>query len=97
MVKLEDLIRNFKSANKSYRKINGCDAVEDDEDVVVGEVLEAVVHSGGEEEGEDLEVEVEGGPRGRLVLRHGGDDRDVVLGVGGVQEGVEPENWLIGN
>ena len=97
MVKLEDLIRNFKSANKSYRKINGCDAVEDDEDVVVGEVLEAVVHSGREEEGEDLEVEVEGGPRGRLVLRDGGDDRDVVLGVGRVQEGVEPENWLIGN
>ena len=82
---------------KSYRKINRGDSVEDDEDVVVGEVLEAVVHSGGEEEGEDLQVEVEGGPRGRLVLRDGGDDRDVVLGVGGVQEGVEPENWLIGN
>ena len=85
----------MNSVIKSYRKINGCDSVEDDEDVVVCEVLEAVVHSGGEEEGEDLEVEVEGGPRGRLVLRHGGDDRDVVLGVGGVQERVEPENWLI--
>ena len=74
MVKLEDKSRNFKSAYKSYRKINGGDSVEDDEDVVVGEVLEAVVHSCGEEEGEDLEVEVEAAPGGRLVLRHTRDD-----------------------
>ena len=76
--------------NLTYREINRSDAVENDEDVVVGEILEAVVHAGGEEEGEDLQVEVEGGPRGRLVLGHGGDDGDVVLGVGGVEERVEP-------
>ena len=62
---------------------------------MVGEILEAVVHAGGEEEGQDLQVEVEGGPRGRLVLGHGGDDGDVVLGVGGVEQGVEPDNWSI--
>ena len=58
---------------------------------MVGEILEAVVHAGGEEEGQDLQVEVEGRPRGRLVLRHGGDDGYVVLGVGRVEEGVEPD------
>ena len=60
---------------------------------MVSELREAVVESCREEKGEDLEVEVEGGPRGRLVLRDGGDDRDVVLGVGGVQEGVEPDEF----
>ena len=62
---------------------------------MVCEILEAVVHAGGEEEGEDLQVEVEGRPRGRLVLGHRGDDGDVVLGVGGVEQGVEPDNWSI--
>ena len=46
---------------------------------------EAVVETGREEKGEDLEIKVEGGPGGGLVLGHGGDDRNVVLGIGGVQ------------
>lgn len=37
-----------------------------------------------------MQVEEERGPRGRLVLGDGRDDGDVVLGVGGVKERVEP-------
>ena len=37
-----------------------------------------------------LEVKVERGPGGRLVLADGGDDGNVVLGIGRVEEGVEP-------
>ena len=36
-----------------------------------------------------LQVKVEGTPGGGLMLRHRGDDGDVVLGVGRIQEGVE--------
>ena len=43
-----------------------------------------------EKKHEDLEVEVEGGPGGGLMLTDRGDDGDVVLGVGWVQERVEP-------
>ena len=43
----------------------------------------------GEHEDQQLQVKVVGGPGGGLVLRDGGDDGDVVLGVGGVQQRVE--------
>ena len=56
---------------------------------MVGEPGEAVVEAGGEEESEDLQVEVEGRPRRGLVFGDGGDDGDVVLGVRGVEQGVE--------
>lgn len=42
-----------------------------------------------EHEDEELEVEVVGGPGGGLVLGDGGDDWDVVLRIGRVQQGVE--------
>ena len=42
-----------------------------------------------EHEDQQLQVKVVGGPGGGLVLRDRGDDGDVVLGVGGVQQGVE--------
>ena len=42
-----------------------------------------------EHEDEDLQVEVEGAPRRWLVLRHGRDDRDVVLRVRRVEQRVE--------
>ena len=42
-----------------------------------------------EHEDQQLQVKVVGGPGGGLVLRDRGDDGDVVLGVGGVEQRVE--------
>lgn len=42
-----------------------------------------------EHEDQQLEVKVVRGPGRGLVLRDGGDDGNVVLGIGGVQQGVE--------
>lgn len=52
-------------------------AVDDDEDSAVGGALVEQPQAHGAERHEDVEVEVEGGPGGGLVLRHGGDDGDV--------------------
>lgn len=47
-----------------------------------------------EHENKELQVEVVGGPSGGLVLRDRGDDGDVVLGIGRVQQGIEtPRPW----
>lgn len=73
----------------AYCKVNTGDTIHNDEDVGVCELHEAVVQPDGEEEHEQLQIEVEGAPRGRLVLRDGGDDGDVVLGIGWVQQRVE--------
>ena len=43
-----------------------------------------------EHEDQQLEVKVERGPGSRLVLTDGGDDGDVVLGIGRIEKGVEP-------
>jgi hypothetical protein len=43
-------------------EVDGGDTVQDDEDVVVVQLGKAVVDAGGEEEGQDLEIEVEGRP-----------------------------------
>lgn len=43
-----------------------------------------------EHEAEELEVKVEGRPGGRLVLADRGNNWNIVLGIGGVEEGVEP-------
>ena len=43
-----------------------------------------------EKKHQDLEVKVEGGPGGRLVLTDGGNDGDIVLSIGWIQERVEP-------
>ena len=37
-----------------------------------------------------MQVEEEAEPGGRLVLGHGGDDRDVDFGIARVPQGVEP-------
>lgn len=74
----------------TYREVHAGHAIEDGEDVGVGQLAEAEVETGGEEEHEAVQVEEERGPRGRLVLGDGRDDGDVVLGVGGVKERVEP-------
>ena len=70
-------------------KVDWCDSIEDDENVVVVEPGEAIVESGREEEGEDLEIKVEWRPGRGLMLRHGGNDGNVVLGTAGVQQGIE--------
>ena len=42
---------------------------------------------------QDVKVEEEGEPGGRLVLAHTGNDGDVDLGVACVPKGVEPEKF----
>lgn len=42
-----------------------------------------------EEEHQDLQIKVERTPCGGLMLRDGGNDGDVILGIGGIQKGVE--------
>lgn len=73
----------------THGEVNAGDSVENEEDVGVGELGEAEVESGREEEDQDLQVEVERRPRRRLVLGDRRDDRDVVLGVARVQQRVE--------
>ena len=90
MVKVNSLQSKYWEHHNTHCKVNTENTIEYDEDVLISEVFEAVVEAHGEEEHHQLEVEVEGGPGGGLVLRHGGDDGDVVLGVRGVQQRVEP-------
>ena len=63
--------------------------VQDDEDVGIGQSTEAVVETDGEHERQKLQIKVERRPGSRLMFRYGSDDRDVVLGVAGVEQGVE--------
>ena len=49
------------------------------------------------QEDEELQVKVEGGPGGGLVLTDRGNDGDVILGIGWVKQGVEttrPRRYL---
>ena len=73
----------------TYSEVDAGDAIHDNEDVGVGQLGEAEVQPHRKHEDQKLQVEVEGGPGGGLVLRHRGDDGDVVLGIGRVQQGVE--------
>ena len=57
--------------------------------------LDAVPESRREDASEYVEVEEEGEPRGRLVLGHRRDDRDVDLGVTGVPQRVEFESEIV--
>jgi len=54
------------------------------------DVLDEEVDAGWEDTNKDVEVKEERHPRGRLMLRHRGNDGDVNLGVAGVPQGVEP-------
>lgn len=74
---------------RTHSEVDTGDSVHDDEDIGVGELGEAEVEADGEHEDQQLQVEVEGRPRGRLVLGNRGDDGDIVLSVGGVQQRVE--------
>lgn len=65
------------------------DRVDNDKDVLVAELAEAPEETSREQPDEHLEVEEVRGPGGRLVLRDGGDDGHVDLGVASVPERVE--------
>ncbi len=59
------------------------------EDPLVVDVLDAIPDPHGKDGSEDVQVEEEGKPSRRLVLRDGGDDGDMYLGVAGVPKRVE--------
>ena len=67
--------------NHNSSEVDGRDGIQDDEDTLVVHGLDAVPEPDGEDAGEDVQVEEEAEPGGRLVLRHGRDDGDVVFGV----------------
>ena len=70
-------------------KVDGADGVQDDEDAFVVDVPDAVPESDWKDACQDVQVEEEREPGGRLVLAHTGDDRDVDLGVAGVPKRVK--------
>jgi hypothetical protein len=57
--------------------------------MLIPEVLEAHVNTRGEEPNEEVEIKEERWPGGRLVLRDGGNDGNVNLGVAGIPQRVE--------
>jgi len=71
-------------------KVDGGDGVQDDEHPLVVYVLDAVPETDREDTGQDVQVEEEAEPGGRLVLRHAGYDGNVDLGIAGVPQTVEP-------
>eukprot|EP00053_Salpingoeca_punica_P010929 m.97584 g.97584 ORF g.97584 m.97584 type:complete len:573 (+) comp15536_c0_seq2:800-2518(+) len=76
-------------ADHDAGEVDAGDAVEDDEDVLVGEAAEAEVEADRHHHDHEVQVKVVRGPGRGLVLGDRGDDGDVVLGVGGVQHRVE--------
>lgn len=75
--------------NHDTGKITGRQGIGDKENVLVAQFVKAQVDTRGEKPDEHVEVEEEGRPSRRLVLRHRGDDGDVDLGITGVPERVE--------
>lgn len=75
--------------NHDTCEVTSKNSVDDDEHLLVGELSEAHVDTGGEEPDHHAQVEEESGPCGRLVLGDGGDDGNVDLCVSSVPEGVE--------
>jgi len=62
--------------------------------MLVVKLVEAHVNTSREQPDQHLQVEEEGWPCSRLMLRDGGNDRNVDLGVASVPEGVEaPSPW----
>ena len=51
------------------------------EDAFIIDLLDAEPHASRKRTHQNVQVEEEGRPRGRLMFRHGGDDGDVNLGV----------------
>lgn len=76
-------------ADHDTGKIAAKESVNNNEDMLVSEVLEAQVDTCREEPDKEVEVEEERRPSGRLVLRDRGDDGNMNLGVASVPERVE--------
>jgi hypothetical protein len=76
-------------ANHDACKVAAEQSVDDNEDMFVGKLLEAEIDTSGKEPDQHVEVEEESRPGGRLVLGHGGNDRNVDLGIASVPQGVE--------
>lgn len=76
-------------AHHDAGEVAGKHGVDDDEDLFIGQLLEAHVHAGGEQPDHHVEVEEESRPGGRLVLGHGGDNGDMNLSIAGIPERVE--------
>lgn len=74
------------------REVDRAHGVQDDENPLVVDILDAVPETGGKDAGQDVEIEEEGEPGGGLMLGDGRDDRDVDLGVSRVPKGVETES-----
>ena len=70
-------------------EVDGRHGVQHNEDALVVDVLDDVPQANGERQHQDVQVEEEREPRGRLVLRNGCDDRNVDLGVARVPQRVE--------
>lgn len=57
--------------------------------MLILEILEAQIDTSGEEPDKEVQVEEKGGPGSRLVLRDGGNDGNVNLGIAGIPQRVE--------
>lgn len=57
--------------------------------MLILQVAEAHVDTGGEEPDQEVQIEEECRPSGRLVLRHGRNDRNMNLGIACIPQGVK--------
>lgn len=78
------------SYDPSYREVDTGNTVKNGEDVGIGKIAEAEIQAGGKQEDQAVQVEEIRSPSCRLMLRYGSNDGNVVLGVGGIEKGVEP-------
>ena len=78
-----------KKKTTTYSEINGRNSVQNDEHVGIRQLGETIVESSREQEDEQLKVKIKRTPRRGLMFRHRSDDRNVVLGIGRIQERVE--------
>jgi hypothetical protein len=98
---VEDLRKGKGCSNTDYRgqgkhqtdhdtsKVTGEDSVDDNKDLLILEVAEAHVDTGREQPDQQVQIEEEGGPGGRLMLRDGCNDGNVNLCVSSIPERVE--------
>lgn len=75
--------------NHNSGEVARAEGIYDNEDVLVPEVLEAEIDTSREQPDQEVQVEEESRPCGRLVLRNGGNDGDMNLGIASVPEGVK--------
>lgn len=68
------------------REVDAGHAIQDYEYIGVCQPTETKVEADWKEKDEQLEIKIEGGPRGRLMLRHRGYNGYVILGIGRVQQ-----------